>query len=44
MIGDWADARVSLAREAGGPVLEISGTKGTFRKKLANGVEHESAR
>jgi hypothetical protein len=44
LTGDWADARVSLAREAGGPVLEVSGTKGTFRKKLANGVEHESAR
>ncbi len=44
LTGDWADARVSLAREAGGAVLEVSGRKGTFRKKLADGVERESGR
>jgi len=44
LIGAWADARVSLARDAGGPVLEVAGTGGTFRKRLGNADGRESAR
>jgi len=44
LLGAWTDARVFLAHDSGGTILEVAGAGRTFRKRLPAGAGGDSGR